>query len=180
MRGHLLWHAGDHFYWNQPVSGVQEKLFHRCWGYGKVTSRLKLERSSPCEPWLPLTQVKCTPSSRSVAVKSDFTVERKSEPLINQTNKIWMLSVHLTRDEQKATYCIKSLEVFLFDILRSPRLTQFLVMLRNWASHRLHREVERPDSFLERFRGPDLKDLSSRGSNARSSIGLPDRPHKRK
>ncbi|XP_048055167.1 cyclic nucleotide-gated cation channel alpha-3 isoform X3 [Megalobrama amblycephala] len=60
------------------------------------------------------------------------------------------------------------------------RLTQFLVMLRNWASHRLHREVERPDSFLERFRGPDLKDLSSRGSNARSSIGLPDRPHKRK
>ncbi|XP_073707741.1 cyclic nucleotide-gated channel cone photoreceptor subunit alpha [Garra rufa] len=60
------------------------------------------------------------------------------------------------------------------------RLTQFLVMLRNWASHRLRREVERPDSFLERFRGPELKDLSSRGSNARSSMGLPDRPHKRK
>ncbi|XP_059426840.1 cyclic nucleotide-gated cation channel alpha-3-like isoform X2 [Carassius carassius] len=60
------------------------------------------------------------------------------------------------------------------------RLTQFLVMLRNWASHRLHREVERPDSFLERFRGPDLKDLSSRGSNARCSMGFPDRPHKRK
>ncbi|XP_056607150.1 cyclic nucleotide-gated cation channel alpha-3 isoform X2 [Triplophysa dalaica] len=59
------------------------------------------------------------------------------------------------------------------------RLTHFLVMLRNWASHRLHREVERPDSFLERFRGPDLKDLSSRGSNAHSSVGLPDRPHKR-
>nr|XP_055069987.1 cyclic nucleotide-gated cation channel alpha-3 isoform X2 [Misgurnus anguillicaudatus] len=60
------------------------------------------------------------------------------------------------------------------------RLTQFLVMLQNWASHRLHREVERPDSFLERFRGPDLKDLSSRGSNTHSSIGLPDRPRKRK
>uniref|UniRef100_A0A672Q1H5 Cyclic nucleotide gated channel subunit alpha 3 n=1 Tax=Sinocyclocheilus grahami TaxID=75366 RepID=A0A672Q1H5_SINGR len=59
------------------------------------------------------------------------------------------------------------------------RLTHFLLMLRNWVSHRLRREVERPDSFLERFRGPDLKDLSSRGSNARSSIGLPDRPHKR-
>ncbi|XP_057194049.1 cyclic nucleotide-gated channel cone photoreceptor subunit alpha isoform X1 [Triplophysa rosa] len=59
------------------------------------------------------------------------------------------------------------------------RLTHFLVMLRTWASHRLHREVERPDSFLERFRGPDLKDLSSRGSNAHSSVGLPDRPHKR-
>uniref|UniRef100_A0A672Q1E6 Cyclic nucleotide gated channel subunit alpha 3 n=1 Tax=Sinocyclocheilus grahami TaxID=75366 RepID=A0A672Q1E6_SINGR len=91
-----------------------------------------------------------------------------------------MLSVHLTWLEQKATYCIKSLEVFLFDIFRSPRLTHFLLMLRNWVSHRLRREVERPDSFLERFRGPDLKDLSSRGSNARSSIGLPDRPHKRK
>ncbi|XP_067314559.1 cyclic nucleotide-gated channel cone photoreceptor subunit alpha isoform X2 [Pseudorasbora parva] len=60
------------------------------------------------------------------------------------------------------------------------RLTQFLVILRNWASHRLQREVERPDSFLERFRGPDLKDLSSRGSNARSSVGLPDKPRKRK
>uniref|UniRef100_A0A672Q2X2 Cyclic nucleotide gated channel subunit alpha 3 n=1 Tax=Sinocyclocheilus grahami TaxID=75366 RepID=A0A672Q2X2_SINGR len=85
---------------------------------------------------------------------------------INKTvQNLKMLSVHLTWLEQKATYCIKSLEVFLFDIFRSPRLTHFLLMLRNWVSHRLRREVERPDSFLERFRGPDLKDLSSRGSN---------------
>uniref|UniRef100_A0A8B9L5D0 Cyclic nucleotide gated channel subunit alpha 3a n=1 Tax=Astyanax mexicanus TaxID=7994 RepID=A0A8B9L5D0_ASTMX len=47
------------------------------------------------------------------------------------------------------------------------------------AMARLQREVERPDSFLERFRGPELKDISSRGSYARSSIGHPDRPHKR-
>ncbi|MCJ8729150.1 hypothetical protein PDJAM_G00102810 [Pangasius djambal] len=60
------------------------------------------------------------------------------------------------------------------------RLSHFLFMLRNWASHRLQPEVERPDSFLERFRGPELKDLSSRGSNARSSLGHPERPHKRK
>ncbi|KAL6458007.1 hypothetical protein MHYP_G00332370 [Metynnis hypsauchen] len=60
------------------------------------------------------------------------------------------------------------------------RLSHFLFMLRNWASHRLQREVERPDSFLERFRGPELKDISSRGSYAHSSIGHPDRPHKRK
>ncbi|KAK2858306.1 hypothetical protein Q7C36_006225 [Tachysurus vachellii] len=60
------------------------------------------------------------------------------------------------------------------------RLSHFLYMLRNWASHRLQPEVERPDSFLERFRGPELKDLSSRGSNARSSLGHPERPHKRK
>ncbi|KAK3574567.1 hypothetical protein QTP86_010186 [Hemibagrus guttatus] len=59
------------------------------------------------------------------------------------------------------------------------RLSHFLFMLRNWASHRLQPEVERPDSFLERFRGPELKDLSSRGSNARSSLGHPERPHKR-
>ncbi|GAA6096054.1 cyclic nucleotide-gated cation channel alpha-3 isoform X1, partial [Tachysurus ichikawai] len=58
-------------------------------------------------------------------------------------------------------------------------LSHFLYMLRNWASHRLQPEVERPDSFLERFRGPELKDLSSRGSNARSSLGHPERPHKR-
>uniref|UniRef100_A0A3B4C7T0 Cyclic nucleotide-binding domain-containing protein n=1 Tax=Pygocentrus nattereri TaxID=42514 RepID=A0A3B4C7T0_PYGNA len=60
------------------------------------------------------------------------------------------------------------------------RLSHFLFMLRNWASHRLQREVERPDSFLERFRGPELKDISSRGSYAHSSLGHPDRPHKRK
>uniref|UniRef100_A0A4W4GM45 Cyclic nucleotide-binding domain-containing protein n=1 Tax=Electrophorus electricus TaxID=8005 RepID=A0A4W4GM45_ELEEL len=50
-----------------------------------------------------------------------------------------------------------------------PRLSHFLFMLRNWASNRLQHEVERPDSFLERFRGPELKDLSSRGSNAHTS-----------
>uniref|UniRef100_A0A672Q8B3 Cyclic nucleotide gated channel subunit alpha 3 n=1 Tax=Sinocyclocheilus grahami TaxID=75366 RepID=A0A672Q8B3_SINGR len=100
--------------------------------------------------------------------------DRASEDELDRTEN-GASSVHLTWLEQKATYCIKSLEVFLFDIFRSPRLTHFLLMLRNWVSHRLRREVERPDSFLERFRGPDLKDLSSRGSNARSSIGLPDR-----
>ncbi|KAF7711956.1 cyclic nucleotide-gated cation channel alpha-3 isoform X2 [Silurus meridionalis] len=60
------------------------------------------------------------------------------------------------------------------------RLSHFLFMLRNWASHRLQNEAERPDSFLERFRGPELKDLSSRGSIARSSLEHPERPHNRK
>ncbi|KAF4078772.1 hypothetical protein AMELA_G00185340 [Ameiurus melas] len=60
------------------------------------------------------------------------------------------------------------------------RLSRFLFMLRNWASRRLQPEVERPDSFMERFRGPELKDLSGRGSNARSSLGHPELPHKRK
>ncbi|KAM9482069.1 cyclic nucleotide-gated channel cone photoreceptor subunit alpha isoform 2-T2 [Clarias gariepinus] len=60
------------------------------------------------------------------------------------------------------------------------RLSRFLFMLRNWASHRLQPELERPDSFLERFRGPELKDLSSRGSIARSSLGHPEQNHKKK
>ncbi|XP_064165806.1 cyclic nucleotide-gated cation channel alpha-3-like isoform X3 [Anguilla rostrata] len=60
------------------------------------------------------------------------------------------------------------------------RLSHFILMLRNWASHRLHQETERPDSFLERFRGPELKDLSSRDSNAQSSLGHPDQPRRRK
>ncbi|KAF5894311.1 cyclic nucleotide-gated cation channel alpha-3-like, partial [Clarias magur] len=59
------------------------------------------------------------------------------------------------------------------------RLSCFLFMLRNWASHRLQPELERPDSFLERFRGPELKDLSSRGSITCSSLGHPEQTHKR-
>ncbi|XP_067085932.1 cyclic nucleotide-gated channel cone photoreceptor subunit alpha [Osmerus mordax] len=59
------------------------------------------------------------------------------------------------------------------------RLSHFLFMLRNWASHRMQGEVERPDSFLERFRGPELKEASSRESNAQS-LGHPDRLRKRK
>uniref|UniRef100_A0A8C8IQA9 Cyclic nucleotide-binding domain-containing protein n=1 Tax=Oncorhynchus tshawytscha TaxID=74940 RepID=A0A8C8IQA9_ONCTS len=59
------------------------------------------------------------------------------------------------------------------------RLSHFLFMLRTWASPRMHREVERPDSFLERFRTPELKEVSSRESNARSQ-GYPDRVRKRK
>ncbi|XP_041694592.2 cyclic nucleotide-gated cation channel alpha-3-like [Coregonus clupeaformis] len=59
------------------------------------------------------------------------------------------------------------------------RLSRFLFMLRTWASHRMHHEVERPDSFLERFRGPELKEASSRESNAQS-LGYPDRVRKRK
>uniref|UniRef100_A0A8C8IPE3 Cyclic nucleotide-binding domain-containing protein n=1 Tax=Oncorhynchus tshawytscha TaxID=74940 RepID=A0A8C8IPE3_ONCTS len=46
------------------------------------------------------------------------------------------------------------------------------------ALARMHREVERPDSFLERFRTPELKEVSSRESNARSQ-GYPDRVRKR-
>ncbi|KAE8625629.1 hypothetical protein XENTR_v10006342, partial [Xenopus tropicalis] len=48
------------------------------------------------------------------------------------------------------------------------RLTRLLITLRNWAMRHLTQEDQRPDSFLERFRGPDLKEVSSRESNIQS------------
>ncbi|XP_041745468.1 cyclic nucleotide-gated channel cone photoreceptor subunit alpha isoform X3 [Coregonus clupeaformis] len=60
----------------------------------------------------------------------------------------------------------------------TSRLSHFLFMLRTWASHRMHHEVERPNSFLERFRGPELKEASSRESIAQS-LRYPDRVRKR-
>ncbi|KAM4797314.1 cyclic nucleotide-gated channel alpha-3 [Rhinophrynus dorsalis] len=48
------------------------------------------------------------------------------------------------------------------------RLSRFLITLRNWAMRHLNREDQRPDSFLERFRGPELKEVSSRNSNIHS------------
>ncbi|XP_034036532.1 cyclic nucleotide-gated channel cone photoreceptor subunit alpha isoform X2 [Thalassophryne amazonica] len=46
------------------------------------------------------------------------------------------------------------------------RLSHFILMLRNWSSHRINPEEQRRDSFLERFRGSELKDISSQGSAA--------------
>nr|XP_005995917.1 PREDICTED: cyclic nucleotide-gated cation channel alpha-3 [Latimeria chalumnae] len=51
------------------------------------------------------------------------------------------------------------------------RLSRLIISLRNWATRRLHHEDQRPDSFLERFRGPELKEVSSRESNTQSILG---------
>ncbi|GAA6217779.1 cyclic nucleotide-gated cation channel alpha-3 isoform X2 [Lates japonicus] len=58
------------------------------------------------------------------------------------------------------------------------RLSYFFFMLRNWATHRMNPEAERHDSFLDRFRGPELKEVASRESNAQS-VGYNDTLHKR-
>ncbi|XP_063046200.1 cyclic nucleotide gated channel subunit alpha 2a [Engraulis encrasicolus] len=42
------------------------------------------------------------------------------------------------------------------------RLVSMVVTLRDWAHKSLHEEEERPDSFLERFRGPELHMAPSR------------------
>ncbi|XP_029457736.1 cyclic nucleotide-gated cation channel alpha-3 isoform X2 [Rhinatrema bivittatum] len=56
------------------------------------------------------------------------------------------------------------------------RLSRFVISLRNWATGRLNHEDQRPDSFLERFRGPELKEASSRdsNSNAQSIVAHPE------
>ncbi|XP_056299464.1 cyclic nucleotide gated channel subunit alpha 2b [Pseudoliparis swirei] len=45
------------------------------------------------------------------------------------------------------------------------RLVSLVVRLREWAHRSLLEEEERPDSFLERFRGPELRKAPSRISN---------------
>uniref|UniRef100_A0A8B9ZXR3 Cyclic nucleotide gated channel subunit alpha 3 n=1 Tax=Anas zonorhyncha TaxID=75864 RepID=A0A8B9ZXR3_9AVES len=56
------------------------------------------------------------------------------------------------------------------------RLSRFVVSLRSWATRHLHHEDQRPDSFLERIRGPELIEVSSRQSNIRSFLGIRERP----
>ncbi|KYO41452.1 hypothetical protein Y1Q_0006258 [Alligator mississippiensis] len=56
------------------------------------------------------------------------------------------------------------------------RVSQFMISLRSWATRHLHHEDQRPDSFLERIRGPELKEVSSRQSNVHSNLGNPEQP----
>lgn len=56
------------------------------------------------------------------------------------------------------------------------RLSRFVVSLRSWATRHLHHEDQRPDSFLERIRGPELVEVSSRQSNIRSFLGIREQP----
>ncbi|XP_042644954.1 cyclic nucleotide-gated cation channel alpha-3 isoform X3 [Tyto alba] len=55
-------------------------------------------------------------------------------------------------------------------------LSRFVVSVRSWATKHLHHEDQRPDSFLERIRGPELVEVSSRQSNIRSFLGIREQP----
>uniref|UniRef100_A0A3P9LDI4 Cyclic nucleotide gated channel subunit alpha 3a n=1 Tax=Oryzias latipes TaxID=8090 RepID=A0A3P9LDI4_ORYLA len=46
------------------------------------------------------------------------------------------------------------------------RLSYFFSMLRNWTSFRMNPPEERRDSFLERFRGPKLREASNAGNRS--------------
>lgn len=48
------------------------------------------------------------------------------------------------------------------------RLVNLVVRLREWAHKSLLENEERPDSFMERFRGPELKLAPSRSSNSQA------------
>ncbi|KAM9385737.1 cyclic nucleotide-gated cation channel-like [Pholidichthys leucotaenia] len=50
------------------------------------------------------------------------------------------------------------------------RLVNLVVRLREWAHRSLLEEEERPDSFLERFRGPELRTAPSRNSNTQPDV----------
>ncbi|XP_007501130.1 cyclic nucleotide-gated cation channel alpha-3 isoform X2 [Monodelphis domestica] len=52
------------------------------------------------------------------------------------------------------------------------RLSRLIISLRAWAARHMHHQDQRPDSFLERFRGAELKELSSRESYAQSNVGI--------
>lgn len=56
------------------------------------------------------------------------------------------------------------------------RLSRFVVSVRSWATRRTHHEDQRPDSFLERIRGPELIEVSTRQSNIRSLLGIREQP----
>ncbi|XP_009881400.1 PREDICTED: cyclic nucleotide-gated cation channel alpha-3 isoform X2 [Charadrius vociferus] len=56
------------------------------------------------------------------------------------------------------------------------RLSRFVISVRSWATRHMHHEDQRPDSFLERIRGPELIEVSSRQSNIRSFLGIREQP----
>ncbi|XP_062393378.1 cyclic nucleotide gated channel subunit alpha 2b [Sardina pilchardus] len=61
------------------------------------------------------------------------------------------------------------------------RLVNLVVTLRDWAHRSLVEEEERPDSFLERFRGPELRPPPSRISNTQTDAnGNMDKAIKKK
>ncbi|KAM6448042.1 cyclic nucleotide-gated channel alpha-3 [Liasis olivaceus] len=60
------------------------------------------------------------------------------------------------------------------------RLSGFILLVRTWVRKHLEEEVQRPDSFLERFQGPEHKDVSNRDSNTQLNLEGKDELKKKK
>ncbi|XP_045741093.1 cyclic nucleotide-gated cation channel alpha-3 [Mirounga angustirostris] len=58
------------------------------------------------------------------------------------------------------------------------RMSRLIISLRAWTTRHLHHEAQRRDSFLERFRGAELKEVSSQESNAQSDVGSQEPPER--
>uniref|UniRef100_A0A4W2D0Q5 Cyclic nucleotide-binding domain-containing protein n=1 Tax=Bos indicus x Bos taurus TaxID=30522 RepID=A0A4W2D0Q5_BOBOX len=56
------------------------------------------------------------------------------------------------------------------------RLSRLIISLRAWSARHLHQEDQRPDSFLERFRGAELQEVSSRESHVQFNVGSQEPP----
>ncbi|XP_044933709.1 cyclic nucleotide-gated cation channel alpha-3 isoform X1 [Mustela putorius furo] len=56
------------------------------------------------------------------------------------------------------------------------RMSRLIISLRAWATRHVHHEAQRTDSFLERFHGAELKEVSSQESNAQSNTGSQEPP----
>ncbi|XP_044118378.1 cyclic nucleotide-gated cation channel alpha-3 isoform X3 [Neovison vison] len=56
------------------------------------------------------------------------------------------------------------------------RMSRLIISLRAWATRHVHHEAQRTDSFLEHFRGAELKEVSSQESNAQSNTGSQEPP----
>ncbi|XP_029088126.1 cyclic nucleotide-gated cation channel alpha-3 isoform X1 [Monodon monoceros] len=56
------------------------------------------------------------------------------------------------------------------------RLSRLITSLCAWAASHLRHEDQRPDSFLERFHGAELKEVSSRESHVQNNAGSQEPP----
>uniref|UniRef100_A0A3P8SA05 Cyclic nucleotide gated channel subunit alpha 2 n=1 Tax=Amphiprion percula TaxID=161767 RepID=A0A3P8SA05_AMPPE len=90
-----------------------------------------------------------SPHSLSVKTTLEEEIERS---LFSYTDEI----THELTEALKEAFCC----------LCCVRLVSLVVRLREWAHRSLLEEEERPDSFLERFRGPELRTAPSRISNS--------------
>ncbi|XP_008064246.1 cyclic nucleotide-gated cation channel alpha-3 isoform X1 [Carlito syrichta] len=60
------------------------------------------------------------------------------------------------------------------------RVSRFIVSLRAWGSRHVHHEDQGRDSFLDRFRGTELQEVSSRESDVQANAGSQEPPDRGK
>uniref|UniRef100_A0A3P8X1T5 Cyclic nucleotide gated channel subunit alpha 2 n=1 Tax=Cynoglossus semilaevis TaxID=244447 RepID=A0A3P8X1T5_CYNSE len=88
---------------------------------------------------------------------------------------VYCVCLSLTRGQSLCDDTSLELQRVAANDRRELRIVSLVINLRDWAQKSLVEEVERPDSFLERFRGPAHLDL-----RAAPSRGVDDRGQKQK